>query len=123
MSLSIRPAKKLKILSRFDGKCTYCKHTFNLSKLTVDHLVPASRGGTEAHTNLVASCYNCNHLKSSLSVKQFKYLIRGTFLAIMEGDKDIPNEWGCLANRYMGGKIEFLHEIENRVAEFSIKRW
>ena len=121
MSLGLKPAKKQKILSRFGGKCTYCKHYFNLSKLTVDHLVPASRGGTEAHANLVASCYNCNHLKSGLSVKQFKYLIRGTFLAIMEGDKDVPKDWDCLVNRYMGDKIEFLHEIEAEIEKFSIR--
>lgn len=122
MSLGLKASKKQKILEQFDGRCSYCKHVFHISELTVDHLIPACRGGTEAYTNLVASCRQCNHLKGDLTVKQFKYLIRGTIIAILEGDKHISSRWDSLANRYMNGNIKFLHEIADLVEEFSIKQ-
>lgn len=118
MSLGISRNKKNKILEQFGGKCNYCKHTFHVSFLTIDHLVPACRGGTEAYTNLVPACRNCNHLKAELTVKQFKYLIRGTVIAILAGDKHVSKNWDALANRYLTGKIEFLHETAERLLSF-----
>lgn len=48
-------------LSYFDGACAYCGTTNK--KLTVDHLVAKSRGGTDDMCNLVPSCAACNHDK------------------------------------------------------------
>ena len=38
---------------------------------TLDHLLPASLGGTGTADNLVAACFACNHQKASASAAEF----------------------------------------------------
>jgi 5-methylcytosine-specific restriction endonuclease McrA len=40
--------------------CTYCEATDNI---TIDHIVPLSRGGKHEASNLTAACYSCNASK------------------------------------------------------------
>lgn len=52
----------LEILECFDHRCAYClKH----HKLTMDHLIPVSKGGPHAEYNVVPACRSCNSKKSS----------------------------------------------------------
>ena len=43
--------------------CHYCKS--RIKKLTVDHIIPRSRGGTNNYWNLVAACARCNGDKAN----------------------------------------------------------
>jgi len=43
--------------------CVYCDETLPPEKLTIDHVVPRSRGGSNRQTNMVLACYRCNHAK------------------------------------------------------------
>lgn len=52
--------KKRKVLER-DGRCVRCGTT---ERLTVDHRLPACRGGTNAMANLQTLCFRCNHRKA-----------------------------------------------------------
>lgn len=65
-----RPRVKLsrrEIFIRDRFTCQYCGC---LEKdLTVDHIVPRSRGGRHEWTNVVTSCKACNHRKGSKSVQ------------------------------------------------------
>jgi 5-methylcytosine-specific restriction endonuclease McrA len=45
------------------GRCVYCQTLFTLSSLTIDHVVPISKGGTNNIHNLVLACRDCNHSK------------------------------------------------------------
>ena len=50
-------------LLRRDGHaCQYCGAT---ERLTLDHVLPRSRGGPETWENLVAACTRCNHRTGS----------------------------------------------------------
>lgn len=42
------------------GRCTYCGKK---RKLTMDHVVPISRGGGHTASNIVAACRSCNSSK------------------------------------------------------------
>lgn len=53
---------KQNIFKRDGFKCAYCYSTFNL---TVDHVIPKSRGGKNNWENLVTCCLNCNHKKDN----------------------------------------------------------
>jgi len=49
------------------GECHYCKKRFPSSALTMDHIVPVSRGGTSTRGNVVPACENCNKTKRHLT--------------------------------------------------------
>ena len=63
-TLSSSEAKKLwrrKIKERWDYECAYCGSEKNL---TIDHVVPRSKGGTDFTKNVVCCCHDCNQSKS-----------------------------------------------------------
>ena len=43
--------------------CQYCITQFPQSKLTLDHVLPLSKGGKTAWDNIVTACYKCNNDK------------------------------------------------------------
>ena len=50
------PTKNL-IYKRDKNKCQYCGST---KSLTIDHVIPRSRGGKDTWENLVVACSPCN---------------------------------------------------------------
>jgi 5-methylcytosine-specific restriction endonuclease McrA len=54
-----------RVLFARDGwQCAYCGTGSN--RLTLDHVVPRSRGGDSVWENVVTSCATCNHKKGNL---------------------------------------------------------
>ncbi|MFQ5450164.1 MAG: HNH endonuclease [Nitrospinaceae bacterium] len=45
------------------GICHYCGGKFDREDLTMDHIVPLSRGGKSTRGNIVVSCKACNNNK------------------------------------------------------------
>jgi hypothetical protein len=67
--------KKIKL-----GVCEYCKEVCH--DLTIDHIIPKSKGGTSHQQNLQLLCAPCNHLKGSLeedgtAIKEANCVIHG----------------------------------------------
>lgn len=58
------PLSRGAILARDGYTCQYCGAQPGLGRLTLDHVVPQSRGGAWAWTNLVAACLACNSAKA-----------------------------------------------------------
>jgi 5-methylcytosine-specific restriction enzyme A len=48
------------------GVCHYCACSVGTRALTMDHVVPLTRGGRSVRGNLVACCKDCNSKKQSL---------------------------------------------------------
>lgn len=57
------------ILREHNYQCHYCRQTV---RLTIDHVIPLSRGGTHVRENVVPACGPCNSKKGNR-------LISGTF--------------------------------------------
>lgn len=51
--------------------CVYCGVKIKIKQLTADHVVPRSKGGITEKKNIKAACYECNVVKSSMSVADF----------------------------------------------------
>jgi 5-methylcytosine-specific restriction endonuclease McrA len=49
--------------------CQYCNEPFDDDELSIDHVIPKSRGGKNEWTNLVTSCNTCNWYKGSKIIK------------------------------------------------------
>lgn len=56
--------KRSRIYLRDKRKCAYCKGRFTDKDLTLDHIIPKSRGGTSSPENLITSCLSCNQRKA-----------------------------------------------------------
>lgn len=48
------------------GICYYCKREVGREQLTMDHVVPLSRGGKSKKGNIVPACKECNNKKKYL---------------------------------------------------------
>jgi hypothetical protein len=51
---------KKNIKDKWDNKCAYCNSENNL---TLDHITPQSKGGTNFTKNIVCCCHSCNQSK------------------------------------------------------------
>ncbi len=51
------------VLARDDHKCQYCGRHFPTHLLSIDHVVPRSRGGATTWENVVCACLACNAKK------------------------------------------------------------
>jgi 5-methylcytosine-specific restriction endonuclease McrA len=63
---SHKPSKAM-VYKRDENKCQYCGST---KHLTIDHVVPKSKGGSEDWTNLVVACSSCNTKKGDKLLSQ-----------------------------------------------------
>lgn len=54
------------------GVCYHCEQKFSRDQLTMDHLIPVSRGGRSTKKNIVVSCKECNSHKKNLTVADIR---------------------------------------------------
>lgn len=66
-------ANRARIYKRDNHQCVYCGSNKNL---TLDHVMPKSRGGSNDWTNLVTSCFKCNLKKSNRTPEEAKMVMR-----------------------------------------------
>jgi 5-methylcytosine-specific restriction endonuclease McrA len=57
------PCSRRGVLIRDRETCQYCGDQPGRQQLTIDHVVPRSRGGETTWTNVVTACRDCNHRK------------------------------------------------------------
>ena len=50
-----------------EGFCNYCKDHLKIRHLTVDHIIPKTKGGTDHPSNLQLLCHSCNSTKGNRS--------------------------------------------------------
>jgi 5-methylcytosine-specific restriction endonuclease McrA len=48
------------LFARDHNTCQYCGKRFSTSDLSLDHVIPRSRGGENTWENIVCACLNCN---------------------------------------------------------------
>jgi 5-methylcytosine-specific restriction endonuclease McrA len=93
-----------RVLFARDGwACMYCGSGGN--RLTLDHVVPRSRGGTSVWENVVTSCAPCNHRKGDRLLEETGMILRKhprpptPVLFIRLTAEHIPDTW----RRYLPG--------------------
>lgn len=63
--MAVSKRLRYEILRRDNHACRYCGATAPDHKLTVDHVIPTTLGGSDEPSNLVAACVDCNAGKTS----------------------------------------------------------
>jgi hypothetical protein len=66
-----------RIFERDGGHCWYCGadlHGYERGNdfVQIDHVLPKSKGGTNADSNLVLSCRDCNYGKKTKTLEEFR---------------------------------------------------
>ena len=65
-------SKKFAIFMKYDGHCGYCGKKLHRDTMTVDHIVPVSRGGGNSLENLMPSCRECNEAKAADNLEMLR---------------------------------------------------
>lgn len=63
-----KPSRAL-IYRRDDYRCQYCGSTKNLS---IDHILPRSKGGQDTWENMVVACFPCNSKKGDKTLEEIQ---------------------------------------------------
>lgn len=64
------PCNRSNVLWRDKNQCQYCGVIFKPQELTLDHVIPKSRGGKNTWKNLVAACKRCNQKKGNKTTRE-----------------------------------------------------
>lgn len=90
--------RKNNVFTRDDFTCVYCGYKSLIGKnLTIDHVLPRSRGGSSTYKNCVTACKTCNNIKDcytpeeagmKMSCQQRSHAVDAFYFV-----KDIPEEW------------------------------
>lgn len=90
---------KKNVLLRDDYTCQYCgQHGEKL--MTVDHIVPRSRGGPSTWENLACACMQCNNRKNNRTPHEANMLLarkprQPKYIPWIQVKRNtLPDEWG-----------------------------
>lgn len=59
------------------GICAYCRRPTPAKEMTMDHIVPISRGGRSTKGNVTACCKDCNTKKKHLLPMEWAQYLSG----------------------------------------------
>lgn len=108
-----QPTRK-NILTRDGFRCMYCGKRFESSRLTLDHIIPRSRGGSSLWENLVACCGPDNHRKGHQLLEECGMkLIHRPLPATIHTSRFILKQLGSEVNEWN----DFLFHDSNGVQE------
>lgn len=55
------------VFLRDEHRCQYCGRRFSIQRLSLDHVMPRSRGGPDTWENVVCACLSCNVRKGGMT--------------------------------------------------------
>lgn len=70
----INKKRRARIYERDSWRCVYCERSAGSTEkelLSLDHVKPVVRGGSNAVTNLVTACKSCNSARGDRSLRSF----------------------------------------------------
>ncbi len=68
------PLTRKNILQRDNNRCQYCGSTGE--KLSIDHVMPRSRGGSDTWENVTTACLSCNVMKGNRTPQEASMPLR-----------------------------------------------
>lgn len=93
------PLSRQNIYRRDGNACVYCGEN-NVKKLTLDHVIPKSKGGPNTWMNLVTCCGKCNVEKGDTYMEEMGYTMlvkpyRPSYLQFINriSGADVREEW------------------------------
>ena len=102
--------EKEEILKCTGGRCGHCGISLDAHTMTVDHIFPIHKGGTNERNNVIALCGGCNNTKSNFVYGVFNYypyLLPEYYSLYLDPEKGAAREYmdrsvlGCDAYQYV----------------------
>lgn len=62
---------KKELITENGKKCGYCFRLQNKKDLTLDHIQPLCKGGTDTKDNMILACKECNEVKGSMDIDEW----------------------------------------------------
>lgn len=92
------PLTRRNVLKRDNYTCQYCGNRLDKSELTLDHILPRSRGGEHTWENLVAACAPCNrrkgdNLPDEIGMPLMRNPYKPRYLALTLVSEAAPSVW------------------------------
>jgi 5-methylcytosine-specific restriction endonuclease McrA len=88
------------VFIRDNYSCQYCGQAFMRQLLTLDHVIPRSKGGGTNWQNVVTCCQKCNNKKGSKLPEEFHLKLKKSPVApnwspaiYLRFKKEDPDEW------------------------------
>lgn len=72
------PFSRKNLYARDSYRCQYCGATPGIKRLTIDHIMPRSRGGKSSWINCVLCCGECNMRKGNKTLKELGWKLKQT---------------------------------------------
>ncbi len=94
------------IFKRDGGKCQYCGST---KDLTLDHVIPRSKGGRSSWDNLVSACKNCNSKKGDFTPEEANMPLKrrpfkpSFIMFLRDFSGPVEEDW----KPYLGKKVKY----------------
>lgn len=86
--------QRLRIMMRDKMRCQYCGLRATAFELTLDHIIPRSRGGSSSPENLCAACIDCNQRKGRRTPEEARMPLLATPSALRYGlDRAVLNHY------------------------------
>lgn len=92
------------LIKRDNSTCQYCNRQFSKPDLSIDHVIPKSRGGKHTWENAVLACMKCNSKKSDKLIREagLKLIRRprrpGWSPVVSDFPKNYPPSWKKFVN-------------------------
>jgi hypothetical protein len=101
-----RPSTRLAIYLRDGLACVWCGASAEeATQLTLDHLVPHSKGGDNRPHNLVTACRLCNTSRNNRGVRPFARAVAG-YLADRTEDDIVRHITNCRMRKLPRGEAQ-----------------
>lgn len=109
----IRQEKRLAIYIRDGLACAYCSASVEEgTQLSLDHVKPHSKGGSNSETNLVTCCFKCNSSRGNRALRTFcKVVAEYVDAEASEIEKHVRN---CCRRSIKEAKAEAKEMIDRR---------
>ena len=64
---------KRQLKEKWNYRCAYCNYLEKSIELTLDHVIPIAKQGTDNYSNLVPACRPCNLSKGHQAIRQWYF--------------------------------------------------
>jgi HNH endonuclease len=115
MAITNAPRYKQRVADRDGLFCYFCEYPYSLENLTLEHLIPIKRGGSQKSLNNHAlACSPCNNEKGGLTVVEYAlYLGYDPSLFPLHGELRVYCEYILPPNNPR--EIQIIKQIESRL--------